>query len=239
MIELLVVFAIIIVLAALLLPALSRAKEQARCAKCISNIHQICFAFKTWATDNNNRYPWHLPPSEGGTYGPSAGQCYSNFACLKAELVTPKILVCPSDRKTKDTVLDWSSGPEGLLNPANQNKAIGYFAGLDAFESLAVTFMAGDRGLYGGKSNHCASVADMPGIWAHDLTPSVNAKLTWDKNIHGGRGNIGVSDGSVQRTTRAEMTNMAAVAYDSIKASGMRAPNGHLHDNHILLPRFD
>ena len=238
LIELLVVIAIIAVLAALLLPALSRAKEQARCIKCISNIHQVCLAFKTWALDNDGRYPWHLPPEDGGTYGPAAGLAYRNFHCLSAELVTPKILVCPSDRATKNTVMDWSAGPDGLLHPANQNNAISYFAGLDAFESLAFTFMAGDRSLQGGKTNTCASVAEGQGVAASDLTPSSFGRLNWDSSIHRGMGNIGVSDGSVQRTRRAEMTNMAALAYYKIKGSGLLAPNGKRPDNHILIPRF-
>ncbi|MCX6904562.1 MAG: hypothetical protein NTW03_13995 [Verrucomicrobia bacterium] len=231
------VIAIIALLAGLLLPALARAKEQGRCVKCISNIHQVCLAYKVWALDRENRYPWHLPPRDGGTYGPSAGQCYSNFLSLSLELVTPKILVCPSDRATKATVTDWSARSTGLLYAANRNNAISYFVGLDAFELLSVTFMAGDRSLLGGKATGCASVADGAGVPATDLTPSTYAKLTWNSSIHGVRGNIGVSDGSVQKARRAQLTNMAAEAYNAIKSSGLLAPNGKRPDNHILLPR--
>ena len=237
LIELMVVIAIIALLAALILPALTRAKEQARCVKCLSNLHQVCLAYKTWALDHEGHYPWSLPPEEGGTYGPSAGQSYSNFLSLSDELVTPKILVCPSDRATKATVTDWSTGPDGLLHSGNRNYAVSYFAGLDAFDSLSFTLMAGDRGLTGGKSTGCASVADGAGVPAMDLTPSTYAKLTWDSSVHGVRGNIGVSDGSVQKTTRAQMTNLVAEAYNGIKASGLMAPNGKRPDNHILLPR--
>jgi type II secretory pathway pseudopilin PulG len=237
MIELLTVISIISLLAALLLPALARAKEQARCVKCISNLHQTCLAYKTWAIDHGERYPWHIPPAEGGTYGASAGLAYSNFLCLQGELLTPKILVCPSDLATKNNVLDWTAGPNGLLNAANRNNAVSYFAGLDAFESLSATFMAGDRNLVGGKAGGCASVADGAGVPASDLTPSVYGQIKWDGSIHMFRGNIGLSDGSVQRTKRPGMTNMAAEAYNMIKASGLVAPNGKRPDNHILAPR--
>ncbi len=237
LIELLVVIAIIALLAALLLPALARAKEEGRCVKCISNLHQVSLSYKTWAMDHENRYPWHLPPQEGGTYGPTAGQSHLNFLSLAIELVTPKVLVCPSDRATKATATDWSAGPNGLLHPANGSNALSYFAGLDAFEQLAVTLMAGDRSLVGGKATGCASVADGEGVPAMDLTPSTYGRLAWSNVIHGTRGNIGVSDGSVQRTKRAGLTNMVAEAYNAIKASGLKAPNGRRPDNHILPPR--
>src|ERR1043165_4587012 len=78
--ELLVVLAIIFVLASLLLPALSRAKEEARRAKCISNLRQITLGARLWMNDNGSKYPWHLMPSDGGLFGPSAGEAWRDFA---------------------------------------------------------------------------------------------------------------------------------------------------------------
>ena len=236
LVELLVVIAIIALLASLLLPSLARAKERARRIQCVSNLKQIVIAFRLFSLDRESYFPWHTPGGEGGTFGTSAGQCWSNYFAASNELETPKILRCPSDGATVAGVLGWSADPDGFANPANQGNGLSYFVGLDGYESIPGTIMAGDRNLTGSTPGHCTSVCLTPGVVARNLNGKISA-LTWTNGIHEYQGNIALSDGSVQKTSPTEVKALAVEALAAIRGGSERTATGAVPDNHVILPR--
>lgn len=184
LVELLVVVAIIAVLAALLLPALTRGKARAQRVECISDLNQLGTAFQMFAHDHQGRYPMQTPFADGGSMElVQAGESingvfyfsYRHFQTLASELVATKPLVCPAD-------IDRTAAASFAQL---QNSNVSYFVDVSADYNLPNSILAGDRNI---TNNGYATASLVRGAYG----------LRWTSAMHVFKGNILFSDTHVE-----------------------------------------
>jgi hypothetical protein len=115
-----------------------------------------------------------------------------HFRAASNELVTPKVLLCPRD-SAKSAASEWSA-IAGLDN-------VTYFAGVSAEEQQPLSLLAGDGNIIG-----LGGAFDLKFISADSID------AVWEKNVHVSKGNICLSDGSVQTTTTRALQELIAAA---------------------------
>ena len=199
LVELLVVIAIIGILAALLLPALSRSQARARRIACVNELQQAGLAFNLFMHDHDGKFPMQVPMSNGGTEefvqnGYAVGGpfyfSYRHFQVLSNELATPKILICPAD--TRRSAADF-----GELKDDN----VSYFVGVNADFGRPDSILAGDRNITNLTSRNPTIVHN-----------GIGNQVRWTKDMHEFKGNVLYADGHVEEWNNNTLPSMAKTA---------------------------
>ena len=138
LIEVLVVFGVLLVLAALLLPTLGRARINGPPGVCINNQRQMAIGFKMFADDNGGKYPWQIQSAADSrveaTTSPLVSQHFKNAAPYFGGQA---VYLCPTEtlRHLATNIADLT----------DQN--VSYFLDFDAVTNSASSILTGDRHL--------------------------------------------------------------------------------------------
>lgn len=229
--ELLITLAIVASLGVFTVSALANTKARSQRLVCLGNLQQIGHAYQVWGNDRGNKVPCRTPLSEGGTFqSPNAlkNNAWFHLAVMSNELVTPRILVCPSDQNvgnSRVTANNWSgsdlSGGYGTVG--YRDRATSYTVFLDAYFDQPRAMLSGDRNLKpSGLNAACSSGVGAAQYFYLALFFPGGYSGAWTNSIHQQSGNVLLYDGTVEETSSSRFLNLLLAPY-------LDNDNGSLH----------
>jgi prepilin-type N-terminal cleavage/methylation domain-containing protein/prepilin-type processing-associated H-X9-DG protein len=180
LIELLVVISIIALLLSILMPALSKVKEQAKLIVCNHQIRQILLAEQLYAQDNNDRLPpinfsqmydaYGIPMPPMNNFGPTVWtEAISPYIPQAQKGQEDFYLTCPNFEKKHPGIDDTDGTPYGQLGAADNNhdRAISTIpSGPDLFPGMTLKLL---------RVKQASSVVFISESYWHPWTPDKTA----------------------------------------------------------------
>jgi hypothetical protein len=228
-----VVLAAIAFLAVVALPLLASNKSRSEQMSCLSNLQQIGRAVHLWGNDHADRTPWFTPLTEGGTRE-TLGMgnllrynAYYQMGWLSNELVTPKMLVCPSDLDVggpRRMASNFSAlDPQGgFFTIGYRDSSLSYFVGLHADFGSPRSVLSGDRNIRWDALNSPCFLGVPAEMISYNLG---KASALWTNAIHGPTGNLLYIDGAAEELSITGFQRAMGIPFESDNGS-----------HHILAP---
>lgn len=139
LIEAFLIFLILWIAVALLMPVYESAYYHRIVAGCQVNLKEIGWAYRSWGDDHGGKFPMEISQANGGTKESAAsGNAVTSFQIISNELKSPRFLICPADRGRR-AAANFSTG----LTGAN----ISYFVDVDVRTNDSWMYLAGDDNL--------------------------------------------------------------------------------------------